>query len=67
MKGFTLIELLIGLAVLFLGIMAGWAALNPEAVQKAREESRKDCSYYGDEILENVPARCIKYFQKGGE
>lgn len=54
-------QVLIGGIVLIIGMIAGWLAFNPDAMPK------RECSYYGDRTIENVPARCIKYFQEGGE
>lgn len=60
-QSMRLTQILVGAIVLITGMLVGWAVFNPDAMPK------HDCDYYGDRTIENVPARCLKYFQKGGE
>ena len=57
-KGFTLIELLICIVVF--GLIA---AMVVTLVTSGQDRAEKPCFEYGDEYLENVPARCHKYFK----
>lgn len=57
MKGFTLIEMIIIIAIV--GLLSTLLVL---AVFSSKKD--RPCDYYENRTLEQVPARCIKYFNK---
>lgn len=54
----NLFFIFLSIAVIFVGAIFGWNAFGEKSERKVR-----DCSYYAEYTLENVPARCVKYFR----
>lgn len=53
-----IVSILLGIAVVIVGAIIGW-----RVVGEPSERKERDCSYYAEYTLENVPARCVKYFR----
>jgi len=66
-RGFTLIELLVVIAILGILVSVTLASLGHAkecAKDKKKCDSIESCDRYANYPMKDVPARCIKYFEK---
>lgn len=61
MKGFTLVEVGVLIAIVILAVLIGFMVLTevPETPQTEQEH----CSWYANSSVQNLPAKCMKYYK----